>query len=196
MNFLAHIYLSGSSEEVIIGNFIGDFVKGSAYKDYPPEIQRGIGLHRRIDEFTDRHEVVRSSTSLLRERYRHYAPVIVDIFYDHFLAKDWKELSDTPLKAFTNWFYALTDRFKDLIPKSAAHMLVYMRRDNWLYNYQFTEGIDKALKGLATRTTFKSYMETAIDDLNANYDAFERDFREFFPDAVNFAQDYLKETTP
>ncbi|MEM9329058.1 MAG: ACP phosphodiesterase [Bacteroidota bacterium] len=195
MNFLAHIYLSGKSEEVIIGNFIGDFVKGSDFRDYPEEIQRGIGLHRKIDEFTDTHEVVRSSTSILRQKYRHYSPVIVDIFYDHFLARSWKEVSDTPLKAFTGWFYSVTDRFRDMIPRRAAHMLKYMKRDNWLYNYQFTEGIDRALTGLASRTTFKSHMEEAVHDLKANYDKFERDFHAFFPDAVAFSQDYLKKNS-
>ncbi len=195
MNFLAHIYLSGPTEEVIIGNFIGDFVKGRAFDNYPPEVQRGISLHRKIDEFTDSHEIVRSSTSLLRKRHRHYSPVIVDIFYDHFLARSWKEISGTSLEAFTDWFYGMTDRFKHLIPKRALYMLTYMRQDNWLYNYQFKEGVDRALKGLSRRTLYKSNMSKAVADLEANYETFERDFHLFFPEAVSFAQDYLNETS-
>ncbi len=90
MNFLAHIYLSGNQERVMIGNFIGDFVKGKAWEEFDSAIQRGILLHREIDRYTDDHEVVIKTKERLRPKYHHYAPVISDVFYDHFLASLWK----------------------------------------------------------------------------------------------------------
>ena len=101
MNFLAHLYLSGDNEQIIVGNFIGDFVKGrNALQTFDPTIALGIELHRAIDQFTDTHPVVRSSKDRLRPKYRHYAGVIVDIFYDHFLARKWNDYHKTPLPEF------------------------------------------------------------------------------------------------
>ena len=92
MNFLAHIYLSGDDPNIQLGNFIGDFVKGrNLVEQFGHEIAKGIELHRAIDEFTDKHPIVKLSKVRLREKYRHYAPVIVDIFYDHYLAKNWEK---------------------------------------------------------------------------------------------------------
>ncbi|MGB3774600.1 MAG: DUF479 domain-containing protein, partial [Leeuwenhoekiella sp.] len=96
MNFLAHIYLSQYDEQVTIGNFIADGIKGSKYKQFPIPIQKGILLHRSIDAYTDAHHLVRKSTKRLHPHYHHYSGIIVDIFYDHFLAKNWSSYSDIP----------------------------------------------------------------------------------------------------
>ncbi|MEQ9467625.1 MAG: ACP phosphodiesterase [Ekhidna sp.] len=182
MNFLAHLYLSGDNEEVLVGNFIGDFVKGSQMDHYPDQIQKGIRMHRSIDHFTDTHEVVLKSKVRLREKFRHYAPVIVDVYYDHFLARDWSLFSDVPLLEYTEHFYTMMDRYYDIIPKGVIHMLSYMSRDNWLYNYQFIEGIDRALTGMSRRTKFVSKMEEASQALQDHYEKFEEEFHQFFPD--------------
>src|SRR5690606_38990711 len=102
MNFLSHLYLSGKSTEIIIGNFIGDFVKGAKMDDYPPEVTKGIKLHREIDFFTDNHPVVMKSKDKLRVKHGHYAGVVVDMFYDHFLAVDWESYHPQPLKIFAD----------------------------------------------------------------------------------------------
>ncbi|MEQ9303153.1 MAG: ACP phosphodiesterase, partial [Marinoscillum sp.] len=156
MNFLAHLYLSGDDEELLVGNFIGDFVKGSQMEQYPERVQKGNRLHRSIDYFTDNHEVVLESKIRLREKFRHYAPVIVDVYYDHFLAKDWLKFSSTPLKKYTEDFYQTMDGYYDILPKGVIHMLSFMARDNWLYNYQFIEGINKALTGMSRRTKYEN----------------------------------------
>ncbi len=98
MNFLAHIYLSGNDTDLIIGNFIADGIKGKKYKKFSPGIQKGILLHREIDTFTDAHPIVRQSTKRLHKNYGHYSGIIVDILYDHFLAKNWSRYSDVPLE--------------------------------------------------------------------------------------------------
>jgi acyl carrier protein phosphodiesterase len=182
MNFLAHLYLSGDNPKLMVGNFIGDFVKGkSALAKFEPEIIRGIELHRSIDAFTDKHSIVSTSKDRLREKYRHYSGVIVDVFYDHFLAKNWSDYHSQPLLDFSLASYKTIERFGDVLPDDVRNMLPYMKRGNWLLNYSFVEGIHRALSGMASRTTFVSKMEEASSELVTHYDAFEKEFQEFFP---------------
>lgn len=182
MNFLAHLYLSGDDEEILIGNFIGDFVKGSQMRLYKETIQKGIRLHRSIDHYTDNHDVVLQSKIRLREKFRHYAPVIVDVYYDHFLAKKWSDFSATPLHQYTENFYQLMKKYVNIVPKGVTHMLSFMARDNWLYNYQFIEGIDRALTGMSKRTKYENKMDEASVALKEHYLDFENEFDLFFPE--------------
>ncbi len=191
MNYLAHLFLSGQDPEVLFGNFIGDFVKGQAFNDYPEGIRKGILLHREIDHFTDHHEVVKESKKRLWDTHRHYAPVIVDVFYDHFLAKDWDQYSPLPLKAVTEAFYETLRLSEHLLPPKAKNMFFYMSRDNWLYHYQYVEGVHRALSGMASRTKFPSGMELSVNQLKKHYDAFHKEFRIFFPQLVSHAQNFL-----
>ena len=191
MNFLAHIFLSGDNQKITIGNFLGDFVKGVQMEDFEPEIRTGIVLHREIDSYTDAHPVVLKSKERLRPKYSHYSPVIVDVFYDHFLAKKWESYSSEDLEIFTTNFYGMTKEFHDVMPHAATHMLTYMKRDNWLYNYQLTEGIDRALTGMSRRTKFESKMEHAAKDLVKDYEEFSSEFSEFFPDLQRHCHQFI-----
>lgn len=193
MNYLAHIYLSGSDPDIIIGNFIGDFVKGKAFENYNERIQKGVLLHRTIDEYTDSHPTVLTSKERLRPNYRHYAPVIVDIFYDHFLAVKWKSYHTQSLLKYTEQFYQLTNHYKEVIPGKAQNMLRYMQRDNWLFHYQHLSGIQQVLNGMSRRTTFDSNMELALADLKKDYKAYEHEFVTFFPDLEEHVQEFLKQ---
>ncbi|MDN5205069.1 ACP phosphodiesterase [Fulvivirgaceae bacterium BMA10] len=190
MNFLAHIYLSGKSPKVMIGNFIGDFVKGKNYQKYDPEVQMGILLHRQIDWFTDKHEIVDKSKSRLWEKYRHYAGVIVDMFYDHFLAKNWSSYSDVPLDLFVQTTYSTIETYESILPPKARYMFPYMVKNNWLTNYAFVDGIDQALTGMSRRTSFRSNMEKAVEDLKTHYKAFHEEFVEFFPQLIEYSKDF------
>lgn len=185
MNFLAHLYLSGNNDSLKIGNFIGDFVKGNQISSHPKDIQKGIILHRKIDEYTDTHPIVLESKKRLRPKYRHYSPVIVDMFYDHFLAKNWTRYSDQHLKDFTGGFYRMAQKKSQLLPDKAVFVLHHMSKTDWLYNYQFIEGIDRALSGMVKRTKFESGMEHASNDLRNNYSAFEEEFEKFFQNIRN-----------
>jgi acyl carrier protein phosphodiesterase len=196
MNFLAHLYLSGNHEKILIGNFIGDFVKGKQMEDYEKEIAWGIQLHRMIDEFTDKHPIVAQSKALLKEKYRHYSPVIVDIFYDHFLARNWEHYHKIPLKEFTTTCYQIIRDNHDLLPQKAKYMFPFMVKNNWLYHYAEHEGIRRVLEGMANRTRFHSKMEQAVEDLNRYYEDFSRHFTAFFPELENLAKDFLKEKAP
>lgn len=180
MNFLAHIYLSDDNEELKIGNFIADSVKGKQYLEYPPGIIDGIVLHRAIDTFTDTHPIVSRSVERLFERYGHYSRVIVDILYDHFLAANWKDYSDIPLKIYTEDFYKLLqDNFK-ILPKPVQNFLPYMVADNWLYNYRKIEGIEKILFQMNRRIKYRAKMHLAVEELREFYEEFEDEFTRFF----------------
>jgi acyl carrier protein phosphodiesterase len=189
MNFLAHIYLSGDNEKLMVGNFIADFVKGrAALEKFESEIIKGIDLHRAIDEYTDSHPIVLKSKVRLRPKYRHYSGVIVDVFYDHFLSKFWKSYHSKPLADFAEQTYSTIQRYSNVIPTEVNRMLPYMVRGNWLVNYAKTEGIHRALSGMSSRTPYESKMDEAVSDLINYYDEFKKEFEEFFPELKSFVQ--------
>lgn len=182
MNFLAHLYLSGDHPKRMVGNFIADFVKGrQALLSYEPEIVEGIRLHRSIDEFTDSHPIVAQSKNRLRPTYRHYSGVIVDIFYDHFLARLWDHYHPDVLPDYADKAYSLLEQHVPVMPKEAGWMLPYMIKGNWLVNYAHIDGIHRALSGMARRTPYESRMEEAARDLRAHYSDFQAEFADFFP---------------
>ncbi|MCU0383580.1 MAG: ACP phosphodiesterase [Cyclobacteriaceae bacterium] len=194
MNFLAHLYLSGTDSDVLIGNFIGDFIKGrNALATLPPKVQHGVTLHRIIDAFTDKHSVVDKSKSRLRPKYRHYAGVIVDIFYDHFLALSWNDHSGTFLPDFAEDCYQTLEKSKHTLPEEVNFMLPYMIKGNWLVNYAQVKGIKSALTGMSRRTKYVSRMEEASEDLVIYHADFKEEFTLFFPELISVCNLYLGE---
>jgi acyl carrier protein phosphodiesterase len=192
MNFLAHLYLSGNNTELMVGNFIGDFIKGrQALNKHTPGIIKGVELHRAIDAFTDTHAVVSASKNRLRPKYRHYSGVIVDVFYDHFLAKNWNAYHDDSLPDFAAQAYQTIQRFDAILPSEVKQMLPYMMQGNWLTSYAHTEGIHRALSGMARRTPYESKMDEAIGDLTTHYNDFKNEFETFFPDLKKYCEDKI-----
>lgn len=192
MNFLAHLFLSGTNPEIRVGNFIGDFVRGrNLHEQFSADMALGIELHREIDDFTDSHAVVRESKIRLRPKYRHYAPVIVDMFYDHFLARKWNDYHPLPLDHYAKENYELLQKYADQLPLRVQQMLPYMIQGNWLVSYSRIEGIHRALSGMAHRTPYKSKMEEATHDLKKYYAEFEMEFVQFFPDLEERCQLFL-----
>jgi len=184
MNYLAHIYLSGDNDLITIGNFIADGIKGKRYKDYSKNIQIGILLHRHIDSYTDAHKTVRLSTKRLHEKYSHYSGVIVDILYDHFLAKNWSNYCNEPLEEYINHFYDSLEANYDVLPLRIQKMMPYMLADNWLLSYASIEGISRVLDGMNRRTKNRSSMNEAIVELEAFYSEFETEFFAFFDELM------------
>ncbi|GAA4231234.1 acyl carrier protein phosphodiesterase [Postechiella marina] len=193
MNYLAHVYLSGNNNLITIGNFIADGIKGKDYKKYENDIQIGILLHRHIDTYTDAHKTVRKSTKRLHEKYGHYSGVIVDILYDHFLAKNWNKYSDVPLKEYINNFYDTLENNYSILPLRIQKMLPYMITDNWLLSYASIEGISRVLEGMNRRTKNRSGMDKAVYELEAFYLDFENEFTLFFDELITFSNLKLKE---
>lgn len=188
MNFLAHIYLSFGDDEITIGNFIADSIRGNKIDHLPTRIQKGILLHREIDTYTDSHAIPKVSSKRLHKNYSHYSRVIVDIFYDHFLAKNWKNYSDTPLNVYVENFYDLLEDNYPILPYGVQRMMPYMITDNWIYNYSKMEGIGRVLNGMNRRTKNKSKMNFAILDLEEHYTDFEKEFTSFFEELIIFSK--------
>jgi acyl carrier protein phosphodiesterase len=193
MNFLAHLHLSGDSDDIKLGNFIGDFVKGKEIDSYPEGIRSGIRLHRIIDSFTDSHAIVSESKSKLRGKYRHYSGVIVDVYYDHFLARNWGKYSSDPLDQFAEDAYELVRSRLHELPDRVPNLLYYMSKGNWLYNYQYVEGIRKTLTGMSNRTRFESKMQEAHQELVDHYDFFRAKFDLFYPELQKEVNKFLND---
>ena len=193
MNYLAHLILSEDYEFVKIGNFIADSIKGRKYESYPDKIQVGILLHRQIDWFTDNHTIVKQSKRRLDCRYGHYKGVIIDILYDHFLAKNWQEYSNIPLKEFTGDFYRILHENFDILPERTQYLYAFMKEQDWLTNYANLEGIERVLIGMNRRTKGISQMHLSIHDLKEHYLDFEKDFSLFFKKLRNFSAKKLIE---
>ncbi|MEL4308361.1 acyl carrier protein phosphodiesterase [Joostella sp. CR20] len=191
MNFLAHIYLSGENPEVKVGNFMADSIRGKQYLKYPEGYKKGILLHREIDTYTDAHPTVRLSTKKLHKNYGHYSGVIVDIFYDHFLAKNWSDYSETPLDIYVDNFYDLLGEHYAILPMNVKKLMPYMIADNWLLNYAKLDGISRVLDGMNRRTKNKSKMNFAIEDLQTHYREFETEFTSFFEELRTFSTQKL-----
>ena len=182
MNFLAHIYLSGDSDLIKIGNFMADGVRGNKFLELDSEIQKGIVLHRTIDTFTDAHPVFRQSTKRLHANYHHFSGVIVDVFYDHFLAKNWHLYSYEKLENYVANFYESLDIHDDLLTEKAQMMKPYMIQQNWLLSYQTIEGIEKILSQMDNRIKRESNLQFSVQELRLFYSEFEEEFTIFFND--------------
>ena len=191
MNFLAHIYLSGDSDELKIGNFIGDFVKASDMGDYSENINKGISMHWAIDEFTDRHPIVQKSKDRLRPKYGHYAGVIIDIYYDHFLARNWNDYQTEDLRIYVNKQYKMLENHISILPQKVVHMLPYMIKYDWLYNYQYFDGIERVMEGMANRSNFNSKMDESVIELKKYHKEFEEEFQAFFPELQKHCRAFL-----
>ena len=192
MNFLAHLFLSCDGEDLLIGNFIADFIRNNEMANYSKSIQDGIRLHREIDTFTDAHPLVRQSVKRLQPFHRKYAPVVIDIIFDYLLANNWERYSSQSLGNFANNVYEiLNDRMEDL-PLKLKQRLPGMIQANWLEAYGTNEGILFTLKKMDERTSFPSNFSNALTHLNLDYNAYNIEFQEFFPELIEFVDNSCK----
>lgn len=183
MNYLAHFYLSDNQPHLLVGNFIADQIKGKQIDLLPSPIAHGVRLHRFIDDFTDRHPIVAQSKARLRYRYRKYAGVIVDIFYDHFLAAYWEQYSEINLNLFSKNVYSILESHTTLMPTICSELIFpTMKNQDWLCAYATLNGIERSLNGLSKRTRFNSQIQFAINDLKQDYSIYLKEFQEFLPD--------------
>jgi acyl carrier protein phosphodiesterase len=188
MNFLAHAFLSFDDQNFLTGNMISDFVKGKKKFDYPFSIQKGIELHRAIDEFTDFHPVTAKAKEFFRPHYRLYSGPFIDIVFDHFLALDDAQfLENKGLKNFTETTYSRLKNNASYFPLPFQKMFPYMQSQNWLYGYRFKEGINKSFGGLVRRASYLNESETAFKIFNKNYDRLQEFYSAFFPELKEFA---------
>jgi acyl carrier protein phosphodiesterase len=195
MNYLAHLYLAEDSDESLLGNMLGDFVKGRLENQYSPEILKGIKTHRKVDAYTDANQNFLACKQLLRPDRRRFAGIIVDMSFDHFLAKNWADYSDIQLSEFTDRVYGLLLKREPTLPKKLRQRLPYMVNDDWLGSYKNVDTIGLALNAISKRlSSFEKAIpiKDGLDDIKANYDEFEENFREFFPDLISYVDNYRK----
>lgn len=193
MNFLAHIYLSGNNDLLKIGNFMADSIRGNSYLEYPEEIKKGILLHRYIDTFTDAHPIYRKSKHRLHEKYGHYSGVIMDIVYDHFLAKNWNTYSDENLDDYADTFYSLLQENYEILTEKTKGMLPYMIARNWLVSYASLAGLEMILFQMDYRTKHRVNMQEAIVEVEKYYYDFEEEFKLFFEELQQHCKEKLEE---
>lgn len=186
MNFLAHLYLSGSDVEIRLGNFIGDYVKGRSLTRFTKGVQKGITLHRAIDFFTDKHSSTHTCIELLRPGYGKYAGVVVDVLFDHVLANEWHKYSQSNLKTFTRVFYFQMVRNYSLLPDKVRKFLPFMIQSNRLYSYRYKEGVQKAIEIMSSVTSLPDKSIYAIETLSQNYEQFSIQFNTLFPEIIDF----------
>lgn len=193
MNYLAHAYLSFGDPKVLIGNFIGDFVRGDIEATFEKGIVVGIKLHWEIDKYTDNHPVVKEAQSILRPEYGRYSTVITDMYFDYFLGRYWKNYSAKPITEFANDVYAVIEESQEILPEKFLKTFGYMKFYNWLTGYGDLDGIRRAFTGMSKRTTFNSKMETAHLFLDQHHEYLKVHFGDFFEDLVSHSKKTLAE---
>jgi len=190
MNFLAHAFLARDDADLMLGSLMGDFVKGPLDDRYGPAITRGLILHRSVDTYTDSHALVARSRARVGPARRRYAGILVDLFYDHYLARNWSEYTTVPLDRFTDSVYANLLTRSHLLPERPQRIAPHMARTDWLGSYRDTAAVGEALDRIGSRLKRGNGLLGSVEDLVENYAGLEQDFRAFFPEAMRFAQKY------
>jgi acyl carrier protein phosphodiesterase len=189
MNYLAHLHLASNEPEAVIGSLMGDFVKGRVDPAHPPVLRHAILQHRRIDSFTDAHPLVKRSKQRIRPEFRRYAGILIDVFYDHFLATEWRCYAEVSLDEFTEYVYAQVSRHLRTLPSRMQLSMRYMMANDLLRSYRTVGGIGRALRGIETRLRRPSRLGEAVTELEGAYLTLRDDFTEFFPQLIRFVDE-------
>lgn len=184
MNYLAHLYLSGENSDIILGNFLGDSLKGREYLKYNKTVQKGVLLHRFIDSFTDAHSLVRKGAERLRPQYRKYAGVIVDIFYDHFLAINWEQYSNISIRDFADKMHKVLSSHYFEMPHKAQQLVPFLIQSKRLVTYESFDGIERTLKIMSIHTSLPDKTDFAMEVLYHKYNDFNEEFNVFFKEII------------
>ena len=187
MNYLAHLFLSGNNEKIMVGNFIADWVKGRTFDQYPADIQRGIVMHRAIDSFTDAHPLQKHSRSFFVPSYGRFSGIVVDVLYDHFLSVHWNEFTSGNRITYIEHAYSTIEKYRRFLPARPKRMLPSMIHHDWVGCYVSLYGLHKVLERMSRRTALPAFSQDAITILRENYDAIDADFVLFFAEL----QDYV-----
>lgn len=192
MNYLGHIYLSGLNEALLVGNFIGDYVKGRAYETYPETVKQGILLHRTIDEYTDHHQAWMAIRELIRPVYGRHSGVVADLFIDHYLAKYWNHYAAVPLHWHAKWAYAALLKNYELLPERVKGFLPFLIQHRRLQSYAEQSGIEISLRIMSLRTSLPEHTDRAMDLLLIHDDELGKLSNAFLIDVQTFVDRYLE----
>jgi acyl carrier protein phosphodiesterase len=195
MNFLAHAYLSFDDPEILVGNMIADTLKSNQPDQYPPNIQKGIYLHRNIDHYTDHHELVKATRKVFYPFISHYALVISDVIYDHFLGVNWKKYHHESLFDFSQRSYKDLDDRITFVPERFQQIFRFMKEDNWFVMYSKREGIHRTIDRLSYRSKGFTMAKETIQIFDQHYDELEKHFLEFFPQLIQHSKEFLQSSS-
>ena len=189
MNYLAHLFLSGSDEQTMVGNFIGDYVKGNTWNQFPEKIKKGILMHRLIDSFTDAHPKFREAKTFFRDEFGLYSGIVIDLIYDHYLAKNWNKYSDLTLRTFAKRSHAvLLQNFMHL-PERVQSFLPFLIQHRRLESYASVIGIIQTLKIMSNYSTLPAKSDFVFETITTNNDFFEANFSEFIADLIKYTNE-------
>jgi len=191
MNYLAHLLLSGDNDEIKIGNFIGDAVKGNTYKTYPVNIQKGIILHRKIDAFTDNHKITKELSLFLKSEYHKYSGIVIDIFYDYFLANNWDKYSNKGFEDFISEIHILLLKNFNILPVRMKKLLPFFIARKRLASYKNIDGIKDVLNAMTRYTSLPNKTDFAIKTLKEKHNFFDNKFHYFYKDIENYVKNNI-----
>lgn len=190
MNFLFHMYLSGDDQQILVGNFMGDFVKGPLGNAYPKRVRQGLMLHRKIDSFAQADPHFQASRLRMSPEYGLYRGVLVDLFYDHFLAKEWDAWSDRTFADYLAWSRGVIDRHLPVMPKQLQEFVPIIFNE-LLPSYQNIAGTESALNRMSRRVKRTNPLADGGGELTRHYEGLKADFERFLPVAQRFATDFI-----
>lgn len=188
MNYLAHLYLSGEDESIMVGNFVGDYVKGKQYLKFPERVQTGILLHRQIDWFTDTHPVAKDCAKRFKTNYGRYSGIVTDVIFDHFLAVNWRKYSVYSLRQFSKNVHAVLLSHYTLLPMRVKLFLPFLIQHKRLESYAGLEGIWQSLAIMGRRTSLPEEADFAVRILKRDFKEIETEFEHFFAELLNFVE--------
>jgi len=189
LNYLVHLYLAGEDPELQLGSLMGDFVKGRIPAEYPEKMALGLHLHRRIDSLAQNSPHTRQSRQRLHPKYSHGRGIIIDIFYDHFLASSWQDYSRVSLENYAAKFYRLLQTSHNQLPPDLQQVVPRMIEYNWLVSYQQRAVVGRALHKISQRLSRPLPLAEGVADLALHEALFNQDFRGFMTEATEFVKD-------
>ena len=191
MNYLGHLVLSGNDSEILFGNFIADVIKGNSYLEWPENIQKGILLHRFIDNFTDNNNHYLLGKRRFYEKFPKMGGIVNDILYDHLLWNYDHKNKTLQLTKEIIRYYKILDDFSENMPEKIKHLYKYMRRDDWLNNYQYEEEMRKILKRMGKRINYSKNLELSFEIYKKSSSDYEKEFELFYNEIKEKTSSFL-----
>ena len=192
MNFLAHAFLAGDHPALVVGGVVGDWIKGPLPGTLPDDLAKGVALHRAIDSFADSHPAFRTSRKRISPARRRYAGVLVDVFYDHLLARDWQIHHHHRLETYTLEVYQMIANRMSHLPETSHHALKLMASENWLNSYADMEAIADVLARMSRRARQPNPLTGGAQELVADTGGFALDFSNWLEDARVFVSQWRR----
>lgn len=190
MNYLAHILLANHSDQAMLGALLGDFVKADDFSHYPEAIQLEIQLHRKVDIFTDQHEIIRAAKERFPRAHKRFAGILLDVFYDYALAQNWTAYSSVPLDEFIQNFYSVLHQYQTILPPKLSAIVPFITQQDWLSSYQTFSGVEIAIHRIARRLSRNGHLlVNGLPLLADHHKFFLHGFDQFFPQLVQFAEE-------